>query len=154
MNQTEGSIVKNGRICGHASSGLRRAVARLGLTVVGIGALLSLGITATPASAAPAYSYHWYSASISVGNGLSHVTLQAEYKDNGSDVYSVGPVYCTPSGYGITITWCGATGGGASNLTFGFNTNECIGPWGIGCFSGGYRGTINTWGQLVGWYTF
>lgn len=127
------------------------------LVSLGSGALVSLG-GATPASAATReatapYSYGW--ASAGTGSPLWSVNLQAEIKWNGSDVYVAAGPYCTASGIGISVTWCGATGGGSSNLTLGLNYEECIGIGPISeCFSGGLRQVFNQSGHQVNFYTF
>ncbi len=61
--------------------------------------------------------------------------------------------FCTASGYGTSITWCGTIHNGGywpySSMQEGLNYNYCIGPAGIGCFGHGFRNTLNTWGNLV-----
>jgi hypothetical protein len=132
-----------------------RLLARIGMAAIGSAAVLSVGAATTPAGAATApYKTASFDLSVSFLGGLGHVNLQGEYKYNGHDVYQVGSVYCTPSGYGMTVTWCGATGGGNGDLTFGFNESGCIGPDSIGCITGGFRAVVNTSGNFVNAYTF
>ena len=133
-----------------------RILARVGVAAIGSAAVLSIGAATTPAGAASApYKTAPFSASASYLGGLAHVSIQSTFKYNGHDVYQAGPVYCTPSGYGVSVTWCGVTGGGSENLTFGFNETSCVGgPLNIGCIAGGFRIVFNPSGKLVNVYSF
>jgi len=132
-----------------------KILARVGMAAVGSAAVLSMGAAATPAGAATSpYKTSGFSEQTSYLLGLAHVNLQGTLEYNGHDVYQVGPVHCSASGLGLSVTWCGATGGGSGNLTFGYNETVCVpGPW-TSCVSGGLRMVFNTSGKLINTYSF
>jgi hypothetical protein len=119
------------------------------VTMAGIAVLPSAGT----AFAAPAYHHYTkdFYTNIYSSPFVGRVHVQAGWRANGQTVY-LDYLYATPEGYGISVTWQGATGGGYGNLTFGENEQWCIGPFGVGCFAGGVRVVVNTNGTVINIY--
>ncbi len=102
-------------------------------------------------SAVSSSSDYWYWsdeawACPAAGCWVWKIDLQMDGVANDLNVWQWNE-YCTPSGYGETITWCGYlhNGGGSPyyGMQFGVNWNSCVGPYGIGCFSHWMRVWIN-----------
>jgi len=128
----------------------RKSSRLLALAGAALGACcLSILPSSGPASAATTYLH----ATGTYVHILGSVHWQSAWYTTGSAVYPRYN-YASPGGYGETVTWSGVTREWNGNLDFGFNDQACWGPWGVGCFAGGFRLVVNDQGRVINMYSW